>query len=104
MWPTTIVDVATGQLLHVVEVRSAATACEWLAGLSQKWLNAIRYAMLDLSGPWRPAFNTMPPDATQVANPFHLIKLANQHGPLKAGDPTGEVRTARHTNEVLHQT
>ena len=32
--------------------------------------------MLDLSGPWRLAFTTMLPDAVQVADPFHLVKLA----------------------------
>jgi len=34
--------------------------------------------MLDLSGPWRLAFTTMLPSATQVADPFHVVKLANQ--------------------------
>jgi transposase len=33
---------------------------------------------LDLSGPYRLVFNTMLPDAAQVADPFHLVKLANQ--------------------------
>ena len=44
-----------------------------------EWLEAIRWAVLDLSGPWRLAFDTMLPDAVQVADPFHVvIKLANQ--------------------------
>jgi len=33
---------------------------------------------LDLSGPWRLAFDTMLPAATQIADPFHVVKLANQ--------------------------
>lgn len=33
---------------------------------------------LDLSGPYRSVFDTMLPDAVQVAGPFHLIRLANQ--------------------------
>jgi transposase len=32
---------------------------------------------LDLSGPWRLTFTTMLPGAIQVADPFHLVKLAN---------------------------
>jgi transposase len=28
-------------------------------------------------GPYRKAFEVMLPDATQVANPFHLVKFAN---------------------------
>lgn len=39
---------------------------------------AIRWATLDLSGPYRTVFDTMLPDAVQVADPFHLIQLANQ--------------------------
>jgi transposase len=77
-WSTTIVDVNTGQLLDVIEGRSAASACEWLAGRPAEWLEAIRWAVLDLSGPWRLAFDTMLPDAVQVADPFHVVKLANQ--------------------------
>jgi len=61
----------------VIEGRSAVTACEWLAGRPQAWLDKIRWAALDLSGPWRLAFDTMLPHAGQVADPFHLVKLAN---------------------------
>ncbi|MGY9074302.1 MAG: ISL3 family transposase, partial [Acidimicrobiales bacterium] len=77
-WSTSIVDVGRGQLLDVIEGRSSKGACEWLAGRDQPWLDAIRFATLDLSGPWRLAFTTMLPTATQVADPFHVIKLANQ--------------------------
>jgi transposase len=34
--------------------------------------------VLDLSGPWRLTFDTKLPWATQVADPFHVTKLANQ--------------------------
>ncbi len=76
-WSTSIVDVSAGQLLDVIPGRSAVGACEWLAGRDQAWLDAIGWATLDLSGPWRLAFDTMLPAATQVAGPFHLVKLAN---------------------------
>ena len=33
--------------------------------------------MLDLSGPYRATLDTMLPGAHQVADPFHLVKLAN---------------------------
>jgi len=48
-----------------------------MAARDQTWLDRIRWATLDLSGPWRLAFDTMLPAATQVADPFHLVKLAN---------------------------
>lgn len=77
-WSTSIVDVATGQLLDVIEGRTSAGLCAWLAEWPEAWRDAIRWAVLDLSGPWRLAFDTMLPDAAQVADPFHLVKLANQ--------------------------
>ena len=77
-WSTSIVDVASGQLLDVIEGRSAAGLCAWLAAMPAAWRDAICWAVLDLSGPWRLAFDTMLPDAGQVADPFHLVKLANE--------------------------
>lgn len=77
-WSTSIVDVGSGQLLDVIEGRSSIGLCEWLDAMPEAWRNAICWAVLDLSGPWRLAFDTMLPDAGQVADPFHLVKLANQ--------------------------
>jgi transposase len=77
-WSTSIVDVAAGQLLDVIEGRSAAGLCAWLDTRPEPWRDGISWAVLDLSGPWRLAFDTMLADADQVADPFHLIKLANQ--------------------------
>jgi transposase len=77
-WSTQIVDVHHGQLLDVVEGRSAAGACAWFAERPEGWCEAIDWAVLDLSGPWRLTFDTMLPHAGQVADPFHVVKLANQ--------------------------
>lgn len=40
--------------------------CRWLAGRDHQWLDQVRYAVLDLSGPWRLAFTTMLSDAVQA--------------------------------------
>ena len=77
-WSTSIVDVRRGQLLDVIPGRSSTGACAWFAEQDRDWLDAIGWATLDLSGPWRLAFTTMLPDAVQVADPFHVVKLANQ--------------------------
>ena len=76
-WSTSIVDVGTGRLLDVVAGRSAAEPCRWLAARGEEWLKGIAWATLDLSGPYRSVFDTMLPDAVQIADPFHLVKLAN---------------------------
>lgn len=76
-WSTQIVDVTRGQLLDVVAGRNAAEPCRWLAGRPDEWRARIRWATLDLSGPYRSVFDTMLPHAVQVADPFHVVKLAN---------------------------
>lgn len=77
-WSTSIVDVRAGRLLDVVPGRSSVEPCAWLAERSDEWRANIGWATLDLSGPYRAVFDTMLPDAIQVADPFHVVKLANQ--------------------------
>lgn len=77
-WSTSIVDVATPRLLDVVPGRNAVEPCKWLAARGEQWCAQIRWATLDLSGPYRLVFNTMTPGAVQIADPFHLVKLANE--------------------------
>ena len=77
-WSTSIVDVRAGRLLDVVPGRSSVEPCRRLAERSDEWRARIVWATLDLSGPYRSVFDTMLPDAIQVADPFHVVKLANQ--------------------------
>jgi transposase len=74
---TQMVDVGAGQLLDVVPGRSGAEPTAWLERQGKEWRDKVRYATLDLSGPYSKVFTTMVPDAVQVADPFHVVKLAN---------------------------
>ena len=74
---TQIVDVGVGQLLDVVPGRSSVEPMVWLAKRGKPWRDRVRFATLDLSGPYRKVFTVMVPDAVQVADPFHVVKLAN---------------------------
>ena len=66
-----------GSLIDVVEGRTAAEPCRWLRREARPGARRIRWAVLDLSGPYRKVFDTMLPGAVQVADPFHVVKLAN---------------------------
>ncbi len=78
---TSIVDVTAGRparLLDVVEGRTAAGPSGWIAAQAPTWRAGVRFGVLDLSGPYRKTFDDVLPDAIQVADPFHVCKLANQ--------------------------
>ena len=76
-WSTSIVDVKRGQLLDIVAGRTAKAPTRWLLAQPPDWLAGIVWATLDLSGPYRAAFEVALPHAAQVADPFHVVKLAN---------------------------
>ncbi len=79
-WCTSIVDITAGggaQLLDVVPGRSATEPTRWLQARPEAWRNQIRYGVLDLSGPYRKVFDDALERVTQVADPFHVVKLAN---------------------------
>jgi transposase len=74
---TSIVDVMASQLLDIVPGRRAVEPIGWLERRPQLWRDEISWGTLDLSGPYRSVFDYMLPQATQVADPFHVVKLAN---------------------------
>ncbi len=76
-WATGIVDAGRGQLLGVVPGRSAKAPAQWLLARPRGWLEQIRWGVLDLSGPYRAAFDAALADAGQVADAFHVVRLGN---------------------------
>jgi transposase len=76
-WSTQIVDVRPRQLLDVVDGRDSSEPCRRLADRSDEWPFGIEWATLDLSTWCWAVFDTMLPDAVQVADLFHVVKLAN---------------------------
>jgi transposase len=77
-WCTSIVDVARpSQLLDVVAGRTAAGPSAWIEAQPEAWRSGVAWGVLDLSGPYRKTFTDTLPDAEQVADPFHVVKLAN---------------------------
>ncbi len=77
-WSTQIVDARTGTLLDVVAGRDSAGPAGWLAARPDEWRARVQWGVMDLSGPYKAVFDTMLPDAGQVADPFHVVKHANR--------------------------
>lgn len=78
LWSTQIVDVRRGQLLDVVEGRDGHAAARWFNDQPDRWRDGIVWATLDLAASYKAVYDTMLPTAAQVADPFHVIQLANR--------------------------
>ena len=78
VFSTSIVDVKKGQLLDVVPGRSGKAPTAWIEARSEAWRANVVYATLDLSGPYRSVFTNTLPDAIQVADPFHVVKVRHE--------------------------
>jgi transposase len=89
----------------------------WLAIQGKPWRDQIRFATLDLSGPYRRVFTLMTPDAVQVADPLYrcrrLLTKASERldqrgqeklmGLLRAGDPNGDVAAVWQAKEAVRE-
>ena len=73
---TQLVDVERGQLLDVVEGKKAEGPKTWLENRGEAWLANVTFATLDLSATYKAVFDATVPHATQVADPFHVVKHA----------------------------
>ncbi len=76
-WCTSIVDVTGGQLLDIVPGRDAEAPIGWLLDQPSAWRDGIAWGVLDLSGAYRRSFDAALPHVGQVADPCHVIRLAN---------------------------
>lgn len=74
---TSMVNVGNGQLLDVVLGRGGEEPTRWLRAQGDAWLEAVTAGALDLSSPYRKVFHDTVPNATLVADPFHVVKHAN---------------------------
>ncbi len=73
---TSIVDVAAGQLLDLVDGRGGEGSKAWIKARSPEWRAAVTHGTLDLSSAYRAVFVSELPEATLVADPFHVVKVA----------------------------
>jgi transposase len=76
-YSTQLVDVARAQLLDVVPGRGKVRPVEWLDATGEEWKAAVKVGTMDMSSAYKAVFDEALPHATQVVDPFHLVKHAN---------------------------
>ena len=76
-WMTTFVDLATGEVIDVVDGRDAASVANWLAAQPRWWRRRVQVVAIDHSAPFRSAVRRWLPKARVAVDHFHLVKLGN---------------------------
>jgi transposase len=75
---TTIADVRNGKVVDVVESRNYVDVAAWINEQPHDWKRNITFGTLDLSATYRAVFKEMLSHVIRVADPFHVVKLANK--------------------------
>ncbi|MFH5823127.1 ISL3 family transposase [Georgenia sp. AZ-5] len=76
-WMTTLVDLATGRVLGVVDGRDSKAVGAWLKARTPTWREGIEVVAIDPSAAFRKALREHLPHAAVSVDAFHLVKLAN---------------------------
>jgi transposase len=76
-WMTTFTNLATGQVIGVVDGRDSAAVKTWLKTRPRWWRHRVRVVAIDPSAAFRSAVRSWLPKARVSVDHFHLIKLAN---------------------------
>ena len=78
IFATGLVDVRRGLLCDVIEGRSAAELRRWLAARPRGWLAGVEVVTIDPHEAYRLGLSPDLAHATVVADPFHIVRLANR--------------------------
>jgi transposase len=76
-WMTTFANLATGQVIGVVEGRDGAAVTTWLQARRQAWRDRVEVVAIDPSAVFRSAASRQLPMARVSVDHCHLIRLAN---------------------------
>ena len=78
LYATGLVDTDAGILIDMVEGNTAADLREWCLGQPTGWLAEIRTVAIDLTDSYRAGLSPHLDHAVRVADPFHVVRVANR--------------------------
>lgn len=76
-WMITFVDLATGEVIDVVDGRDSAAVAGWLERQPRWWRRRVEVVAIDPSAAFRSAVKRWLPKARVAVDHFHLVKLGN---------------------------
>lgn len=78
LYATGLVDLRRSRLIDMVEGNSAADLRRWSAGADPGWLGGIGVVATDLADSYRAGLSPHLDHARRVADPFHVVRIANR--------------------------
>jgi transposase len=76
--PTGLVDTQAGILIDMVEGNKTSDLREWCQKQSTEWLAGANTVSIDLTDSYRSGLSPHLDHATRVADPFHVVRVANR--------------------------
>lgn len=78
LYATGLVDLTERVVIDMVEGNSAADLRRWCQGADPGWLANIKVVATDLTNSYRAGMSPHLDHATRVADPFHVVRVANR--------------------------
>ena len=78
IYATGLVDLQRHVVIDMVEGNSAADLRRWIGGADPAWVAAIRVVATDLAESFRAGLSPGLDHARRVADPFHVVRVANR--------------------------
>ena len=77
-WMTAICDIEARQVIDVIEGRQGPELSEWLGEQPEPWRHGVTSTVTDLHEPYRRTLRNHLPNAVAIADPFHVVGIANR--------------------------
>ncbi|MGH8302878.1 MAG: ISL3 family transposase [Steroidobacteraceae bacterium] len=78
IYATGLVDLRGKKMIDMVEGNSASDLRRWCASQDPAWLGKVRVVATDLAESYRAGTSPHLDHATRVADPFHVVRVANR--------------------------
>src|SRR5919202_4493371 len=78
IYATALVDLEAKVLIDMVEGNSAADLRRWTNNADQRWIAGIKVVATDLAESFRAGLSPKLDHAVRVADPFHVVRVANR--------------------------
>lgn len=78
IYATGLVDLEGKKVIDMVEGNAARDLRRWCAGTDEEWLRGVRVVATDLAESYRAGLSPHLDHAVRVADPFHVVRVANR--------------------------